>query len=84
MIEVGELVLSCMGRDKGEYFIVIARDDEYVMICDGNKRKAAKQKKKKIRHIKQTGLYTDVINNIPAYAVDANIRREISRLKNNL
>lgn len=84
MVEVGDMVISCMGHDKGDFFIVIDADDAYVTICDGRRRKAEKKKKKKIKHVKPTGLHTDKINNIPQDAVDANIRREIKRLKNNL
>ncbi len=82
MIAVGEMVISCMRHDKGDYFIVIDADENYVTICDGKRRKADKKKKKKIKHVKPTGLYAEKINNIPPYAVDANIRREIKRLKN--
>ena len=81
MVSVGELVVSLCGHDKDDYFIVLDIVDEYVIICDGKRRKAAKHKKKKIKHIRPTGLYTNVINNIPQYAVDANIRLEIKRLK---
>lgn len=84
MISVGDMVISHMGHDKGELFIVIDASEGYVTICDGKTRKADKKKKKKIKHIKPTGLRTDLLNNIPQYAVDANIRREIKRLKNNL
>lgn len=84
MILVGDMVVSCMGHDKGDFFIVIEVDENYVTICDGKTRKAIKKKKKKVKHIKSTGYRTDLLNNIPQYAVDANIRREIKRLKNNL
>lgn len=84
MISAGDMVVSCMGHDKGNFFIVIDANETYVTICDGKTRKAARKKKKNIKHIKPTGLKTDLLNNIPQYAVDANIRREIKRLKNNL
>lgn len=82
MISVGEMVISCMGHDKGDYFIVIDADENYVTVCDGKRRKAEKKKRKKIKHVKPTGIYAEGINNIPQYAVDANIRRELKRLKN--
>ncbi len=84
MISVGDMVISHMGHDKGNFFIVTEVDNTYVTICDGKTRKADKKKKKKIKHVKPTGFRTDLLNNIPQYAVDANIRREIKRLKNNL
>ncbi len=84
MISVGDMVVSCMGHDKGLFFIVTDIDKDYVTVCDGKTRKAEKRKRKNIKHINPTGLRTDLLNNIPQYAVDANIRREIKRLKNNL
>ena len=80
MVSVGELVLSLCGHDKGDYFIVTEVADGFVTICDGKRRKFAKNKKKKIKHIRPMSLYTEIINNVPPYAVDANIRREIKRL----
>lgn len=81
MITVGELVVSLCGHDKGDYFIVIELEDDCAVICDGKRRKAVKHKRKKIKHIKPAGLYTEIINKVPQYAVDANVRREIKRLK---
>lgn len=77
----GDLVVSLCGHDKGEFFIVLSTDKNFVTICDGKRRKVAKAKKKKDKHIRATGLNTNLINNVPTYAVDANVRREIKRLK---
>ncbi len=76
----GDLVVSLCGHDKGEYFIVLSCDGEYVTICDGKRRKAAKNKRKKNKHVKATGLGTDLINTAEPHAVDATVRREIKRL----
>ncbi len=84
MISVGDMVISRRGHDKGKWFIVTDIEENYVIVCDGKTRKADKKKKKKIKHLEPTGFRTDLLNNIPQYAVDANIRREIKRLKNNL
>ncbi len=78
---IGDLVVSLCGHDKGELFIVLSADENFVTICDGKRRKAAKLKKKKHKHIQATGLNTDLINNAETYAVDANVRREIKRLR---
>ncbi len=78
---VGDLVVSLCGHDKGDLLIVIDADEIFVTVCDGKTRKADKKKKKKIKHIKSTGLHSDLVNNVPHYAVDANIRREIKRLR---
>lgn len=76
----GDLVVSLCGHDKGEIFVVINVGGDYVTICDGKRRKAEKGKKKKIKHIQPMGLNTDLIHNVPDYAVDAIVRREIKRL----
>ena len=48
----GQIVHSKAGRDKDRYFIVIdVINDDYVLIADGNLRKIANPKKKKIRHL---------------------------------
>lgn len=76
----GDLVVSLCGHDKGELFIVLSADNGYVTICDGKRRKAAKNKRKKNKHIQATGLNTDLINNAEPHAVDAIVRREIKRM----
>lgn len=81
MISDGDLVISLCGHDKDDLFIVLSKDDKYAIICDGKRRKAEKNKKKKIKHIQATGLNTDLINNVPAHSVDATVRREIKRLR---
>lgn len=61
-ITVGSIVYSRAGRDAGRYFMVTAiLDDSYVSIVDGSVRKLAKPKKKKIKHLKNTG---EVLDNI--------------------
>lgn len=81
MISAGDLVISLCGHDAGDYFIVLSKDKEYAIICDGKRRKAEKNKKKKIKHIQPTGLNTDLIDKVPHHSVDATVRREIKRLK---
>ncbi|MBO4540287.1 MAG: RNA-binding protein [Clostridia bacterium] len=61
-ITVGSIVYSRAGRDEGRYYMVTAiLDDSYVTIADGSVRKLAKPKKKKIKHLKNTG---EVLDNI--------------------
>lgn len=81
MISAGDLVISLCGHDKGDLFIVLSTEGEYVIICDGKRSKAEKNKKKKIKHIQATGLNTDLIDMVPAHSVDATVRREIKRLR---
>ncbi len=47
------LVEATAGRDKGKFFAVIdIVNEEYVLICDGRRRKVSSLKKKKIKHIR--------------------------------
>jgi ribosomal protein L14E/L6E/L27E len=51
-IELGQVVRSKAGRDKGNVFAIWdIVDDEYVMIVDGDYRRMDNPKKKKIKHL---------------------------------
>ena len=50
-INIGDVVYSKAGRDKGGYFIVVWRKGEYAGLCDGDLRKTDKPKKKKVKHL---------------------------------
>lgn len=61
-IEPGQLVISTAGRDKGKKFIILSIiDQDYVYISDGDLRKVEKPKKKKLKHIKATGIIADTL-----------------------
>ncbi|WP_427340480.1 KOW domain-containing RNA-binding protein [Caloranaerobacter sp. DY30410] len=61
-IQIGQVVRSKAGRDKGRVFVVIdILDDKYVLIVDGDLRKLDKPKKKKIKHLI---VYKTVLENI--------------------
>lgn len=61
-IEIGSVVLSRAGRDKGRFFIVVEIvDDQFVKISDGDIRRLATPKLKKVKHLKGTG---DVLESI--------------------
>lgn len=51
--QVGQLVKSKAGHDKGDVLLVVSvLDDHYVMVVDGERRKIDKPKKKKGIHLK--------------------------------
>lgn len=61
-IVLGQLVVSTAGRDKGRKFIVLnIIDQNHVYISDGDLRKVEKPKKKKLKHIKATGIIADTL-----------------------
>lgn len=52
----GDIVLSKAGRDKNKHFIVLEIvDEQYVMIADGDLRKVDSPKRKKCKHLENTG-----------------------------
>ena len=61
-IDVGSVVLSLAGRDKGSYFVVIeVVNPNYVKISDGDSRPQTNSKLKKCKHLKPNG---DVLSKI--------------------
>lgn len=50
--EVGRVVQSTQGRDRGRLFIVMSVvDDEFILMADGELRKTEHPKRKKIKHL---------------------------------
>lgn len=61
-INLGQLVISTAGRDKGKYMLVIKiLDSNYVYVADGNLRKVENPKKKKVIHLKALNKRADFI-----------------------
>lgn len=57
--QIGQVVKSKAGRDKGRVFVVIGKfDDQHFLVTDGDLRKIEKPKKKKIKHLQK---YNDII-----------------------
>jgi len=59
--QIGRVVYSKKGRDAGRYFIVVAEDEGYAIICDGQIRKLANPKKKKLKHLEPKPFVLDAI-----------------------
>lgn len=58
----GDIVLSKAGRDKNKHFIVLeVVDAQFVMIADGNLRKVDAPKRKKCKHLENTGNKSEFI-----------------------
>ncbi|MDD3314117.1 MAG: KOW domain-containing RNA-binding protein [Syntrophaceticus sp.] len=51
-IELGQLVCSKQGRDRGKYYLVIEMiNDNFVYLVDGEKRRMDNPKQKNIKHL---------------------------------
>ncbi len=58
---IGSVVISKAGRDKGRNFIVVAVDEQFAYLCDGDLRKSDTPKKKKRKHLAVTNTVCDYI-----------------------
>ena len=61
-IQEGCIVISKNGRDKRKYFIVVKVEDKFIYLCDGAIRKVEIPKKKKIKHVQLTNMFSEYIN----------------------
>ena len=52
-ISRADVVVSCAGRDKGQYFFVIDADDTYLYLADGKSRRLEQPKRKKRKHVEK-------------------------------
>lgn len=52
-------MISKAGKDKGKWYVVIGYDveNERVLVCDGEKRKIEKPKRKNLIHLQFTNYY---------------------------
>ena len=55
-VQIGSVVLSTQGRDKGMYFVVTAMDDGVYYLADGGMRKLKAPKKKNVKHVSDSGV----------------------------
>lgn len=54
-LQLGQLVYSTAGRDKGRAFFVVALSgDSFAYLADGDLRKIERPKKKNIKHVRAT------------------------------
>ena len=51
-IAKSNIVRSVAGRDAGSYFFVLATEEDFLLLADGKRRKAARPKAKKLRHVR--------------------------------
>jgi len=52
--EIGQIVFSKCGRDKGLPFVVLKVEGEFVYLADGKLRNVVNPKKKKMKHVQIT------------------------------
>lgn len=80
-MNLGQIIISKCGRDKGRFFIVIEAEHDTVLVCDGSLRKMVKPKKKKIKHIQKTNFVSQLVDTklrTKAVILDDDIQNEIN------
>ena len=66
MINVGDVVMSISGHDRGELYIVVKNDERFAYVSDGRLKPVSKPKKKNIKHINKIGKsdeFIELLNN---------------------
>lgn len=53
-LEIGSVVISTAGRDKGYFLVVTEKTQEGVFVCDGKERPLERPKLKNPRHLRVT------------------------------
>ncbi len=69
----GTVVRSKAGHDKGSFYAVVKLEGDTALVADGNKRTAARPKRKKLIHL----AYTSTVLNEQIMNDDSKIRQEI-------
>ena len=77
--EIGRVVLSKQGHDKGRWFVVVGvLDERHILIADGRTRPLEKPKKKQIKHLKWKPYLAEAV----AQKVVAQVPRQDMPLQN--
>lgn len=75
----GSLVYSLAGRDKGKIFLVLAIENDFVYLSDGDTRRVAKPKKKNIKHVNKINCVLDIDFDTIS---DSSLRKALSEYSN--
>ncbi len=84
MFEVGTMVESLAGHDRGDILCIAGLDGEYVLLADGKRRKQARPKRKKLGHVRTLGTsehpaFLDIQRGIPVS--DRELRRALAAFR---
>jgi ribosomal protein L14E/L6E/L27E len=75
-VEKGCVVRSKAGHDVGGFFVVVADEGNFVLLCNGKERKLGSPKRKNKRHIAVTSL----ILSETEMQTDCRLRRNLNRI----
>ncbi len=80
----GCFAISLAGHDKGQMYVIIDSDDEYVYVCDGKNKLVGEPKRKRYKHIqlvkrKDAGIESKLASGKPL--INEDIKRAIKIIK---
>ena len=62
MINTGDIVVSITGHDRGEHYLVIDCDKDFIYVANGRLKTLDKPKKKKKKHVSRLGKSEEFID----------------------
>ena len=77
-LEVGQVVRSMAGHDKGELMIVLGFQGQRVLLCDGKHHKKENPKCKNVKHIQ---LHEQVLD-VSLMTTNRKIRKMLNKIAN--
>lgn len=77
----GCLAVSLCGHDKGKTYVIIASDDDEVLLADGEKRTLESPKKKNRRHIQPIIHLPEKVEEALKECTDLTIKRALKLYK---
>ena len=84
---VGDVVRSVAGHDRGELFLVLREEGDFLWLVDGKGRKLETPKKKRRKHVVSAGVWTHPVTvrlKEGGPVLDSEIRRALAAFRNRL
>ena len=83
--QTGDVVRSAAGHDKGQLFLVLREEGDFLWLTDGKRRKLEAPKKKRRKHVVSAGFWTHPVagrmkDGEPV--LDSEIRRALAAFRN--
>jgi len=76
-VQIGSVVISKAGRDKGYFLAVVALGENSITVSDGKERPLSRPKQKNLRHLSITGY----VLSAEQMCSDRSLRRVINELR---
>lgn len=81
----GDVVRSAAGHDRGELFLVLRAEGDFVWLADGKRRKLEAPKKKRRKHVVSAGVWTHPVAGRlqdGGPVLDSEIRKALAAFRN--